>query len=197
MDSTSLLLTHAHLLLNHIPTAGFGIALLLFLWSLAGKKEELKRASLVLFVGVALLAIPTYTSGNAAAEAICQGGEVPGVTTHYGDLQLAGHHSGAKLIGIFQVSVLHNIIHLLFGIAGLVMARRADSAFAYLVGGGVVYLVVWIYGVVVDKGAQANFVPLNDADDWLHLVLGVGMIAAGLLARRADTGSAAGTRGTL
>lgn len=73
MDSTHLLLTHAHLLLNHVPTVGYAIGLFLFLWSLLAHDDSLKRASLVLFVGVALLAIPTYASGNAAAETICTG----------------------------------------------------------------------------------------------------------------------------
>ena len=67
-------LTHIHLLLNHIPTIGFVIALGLFLTSLVSKSNDLKRASLVLFVLIGLLAIPTYVSGNSAAEAICAGG---------------------------------------------------------------------------------------------------------------------------
>src|SRR3954452_15199583 len=106
-------------------------------------------------------------------------GFVPGITTNYDSMSFAGHQSDAKLLGIFEVSVLHNIVHLLFGVAGLLLSRRADSAFAYLVGGGAIYLVLWIYGLAVDEGADANFVPLNDADNWLHLVLGLGMIALG------------------
>jgi hypothetical protein len=113
-------------------------------------------------------------------------GFIPGITTHYGDMEFAGHMSGAKLLGIFQVSVLHNVVHLLFGAAGIALSRRADTAFTYLVGGGVIYLVLWVYGLVVDKGDQANFVPLNNADDWLHLLLGLGMVALGLLGRSAD-----------
>lgn len=66
-------ITHLHLLMNHIPTIGFGIALFLFVWSLIANSAELKRAGLVLFVGVAILTIPTYWSGNAAAETICRG----------------------------------------------------------------------------------------------------------------------------
>jgi hypothetical protein len=108
-------------------------------------------------------------------------GFVPGITTHYGDLGFAGHGSRAKLLGIFQVSILHNIVHILFGIAGLVMGKRADSARTFLVGGGVIYLVLWIYGLLTRDASQANFVPLNAADDWLHLVLAVGMIALGVL----------------
>ena len=46
-------------------------------------------------------------------------GFIPGITTNYGDMTFAGHDSQAKLLGIFQVSILHNIVHLLFGIAGL------------------------------------------------------------------------------
>jgi hypothetical protein len=104
-------------------------------------------------------------------------GFIPGVTSSYGSLAFAGHLSEAKLLGIFQVSILHNIVHILFGIAGLVMGKRADSARTFLVGGGVIYLVLWIYGLLTRDASQANFVPLNAADDWLHLVLAVGMIA--------------------
>jgi hypothetical protein len=111
-------------------------------------------------------------------------GFVPGITTQYDDLELAGHESHALLLGLFQVSVLHNVVHLLFGVAGLALMRSAGAARSYLVGGGVVYLVLWLYGLVVGEGSQANFVPLNDADDWLHLVLGLGMIALGMLTGR-------------
>ena len=111
-------------------------------------------------------------------------GFVPGVTTHYGDLGAAGHESTAKLLGIFQVSVLHNIVHLLFGVAGVVLSRTNEGARAYLIGGGVIYLVLWIYGLVIDKTSDANFVPLNSADDWLHFVLGVGMIGLGVALSR-------------
>jgi len=110
-------------------------------------------------------------------------GFVPGVTQDFGEMTFATDDSKAMLLGIFQVSILHNIVHLLFGVAGLAMARRADTARNFLIGGGVVYLVLWIYGLLIEDGSQADFVPVNDADNWLHLVLGVGMIALGLLSR--------------
>ena len=66
-------LTHAHLLLNHVPTIGFGVGLFLYLWALASGSFDMKRAALVLFTGVAILTIPTYWTGNAAAEIICKG----------------------------------------------------------------------------------------------------------------------------
>jgi hypothetical protein len=108
-------------------------------------------------------------------------GFIPGITTDYGSMTFAGHESGAMLLGVFQVSILHNLVHLLFGAAGVAMARTTSGARAFLIGGGVVYLVLWLYGLLVDEASAANFVPMNSADDWLHLVLGVGMIALGLV----------------
>ncbi|MDT7805053.1 MAG: hypothetical protein QOI78_8486 [Actinomycetota bacterium] len=118
-------------------------------------------------------------------------GFVPGVTTDYDQLGFAGHDSMAMLLGLFMVSVLHNIVHLLFGIVGLAAARTARGARLFLVAGGVVYLVLWLYGLLIDHGSDANFVPVNTADNWLHLGLGVGMIALGLVTARAGARSRA------
>jgi hypothetical protein len=114
-------------------------------------------------------------------------GFIPGITTNYGDMTFAGHHSDAHLLGVFQVSILHNIVHLLFGLAGLALARTAPGARNYLIGGGAIYLVLWLYGLIVGQDSGANFVPVNTADDWLHLLLGLGMIALGVLLSRRTT----------
>jgi hypothetical protein len=117
-------------------------------------------------------------------------GFVPGVTTHYGDLQFASHDSGAQLLGVFQVSVLHNLVHLAFGAAGLAAARSVSGARTYLMAGGAVYLVLWLYGLFVGHGSDANFVPLNTADNWLHFVLALGMIGLGALLTRSRSTAA-------
>ena len=106
-------------------------------------------------------------------------GFIPGITTDYESMTFAGHHSSAMLLGVFAVSVLHNLVHLLFGIVGFAMARSAGGAVRFLIGGGAIYLVLWLYGILIDRDTAANFVPVNDADNWLHLVLGVGMIGLG------------------
>ena len=111
-------------------------------------------------------------------------GFIPGITTNYDQLGFAGHRSEALLLGIFQVSILHNLVHLLFGIAGLALARTFAGARNYLIYGGAVYAVLWIYGLLVPHDGPANFVPVNTADDWLHLGLGVGMIALAMLSNR-------------
>lgn len=110
-------------------------------------------------------------------------GFIPGVTTDYDGMTFAGHESTAMLLGVFHVSILHNIVHLLFGIAGLALARTVPGASAFLIWGGVVYAVLFVYGLVIDHGSAANFVPVNMADNWLHLVLAIGMVALGLALR--------------
>ena len=93
--------------------------------------------------------------------------------------------------------MLHNIVHLIFGVVGVLAARSAANAGWYLVVGGAVYAVLWVYGLVVDKESSANFVPLNSADDWLHFALAVVMIALGAvglsqLRRRVGTATSLG-----
>ncbi len=111
-------------------------------------------------------------------------GFIPGITTHYGDMSFAGDDSGAKLLGIFQVSILHNIVHLLFGGAGWFFAKTWNGARMYLLGGGVIYLALWLLGIL----NGADWIPANDADNWLHLVLGVGLLGLGFVSTR-STGS--------
>lgn len=115
-------------------------------------------------------------------------GFIPGITTDYDTMEFASHDSRAELLGIFQVSILHNLVHLAFGVAGLALSRSASGARTYLLAGGAIYLVLWLYGLLIGHDSDANFVPLNTADDWLHFVLGIGMIALGvLLTRRGAT----------
>lgn len=110
-------------------------------------------------------------------------GFIPGITTDLGDITFAGNDSPAELLGLFQVSVLHNIVHLLFGIAGLALARGIDGAKAYLLWSGVIYVVLFLYGLLVDTGSDANFVPINNADNWLHLILGLGLLLSWFVTR--------------
>ncbi|MFF7894927.1 DUF4383 domain-containing protein [Streptomyces sp. NPDC007907] len=114
-------------------------------------------------------------------------GFVPGVTTDYGSLEFASHESGAELFGLFQVSILHNLVHLIYGLAGLMLAGTAAGAYSFLLVGGAVYLLLWVYGLSVGHDSDANFVPLNSADDWLHFALGIAMIGLALALSRRDT----------
>lgn len=82
------------------------------------------------------------------------------------------------------MSILHNIVHLLFDIDGLALARTVNGARNHLTIGGALYLVPWLYGLLIDPDSSANFIPLNTGDHWLHFVLGAGVIALGFLLTR-------------
>jgi hypothetical protein len=108
-------------------------------------------------------------------------GFVPGATTNlYDGLEFAGPDGRSELLGVFAVSVLHNIVHGLFGLAGLALAATASGARTFLVGGGGLYLALFLLGIA----GGGDWLPANRADDWLHLGLGVGLVAAGLTATR-------------
>ena len=108
-------------------------------------------------------------------------GFIPGLTTNlYEGLEFAGSDGTAELLGIFQVSVLHNIVHGLFGLAGLALAATPSGARTYLIGGGAIYLALFVIGVI----GGGDWIPVNDADNWLHLLLGAGMIGLGVLTTR-------------
>jgi hypothetical protein len=136
------------------------------------ESSSLQKAARI--VGIAFLAVGIL-------------GFIPGITTNYDDLSFAGNESDAELLGLFQVSILHNIVHLIFGVAGLLLSRTWDGARNFLVGGGIIYLGLGLYDALVKQESSANFLPTNNADAWLHLALGVGMLALGLALRGRNT----------
>jgi hypothetical protein len=110
-------------------------------------------------------------------------GFIPGITQDYDELTNFGGE-GAELLGIFGINIIENIVHLAFGLVGLAMARTPLGARTFLIGGGVVYLVIWIYGILIDLDSDANFIGVNDAGNWLHLALGVAMVVGGIVTTR-------------
>lgn len=125
-------------------------------------RERATAQTLALLVGATFLAVGVL-------------GFVPGVTRH------------SELLGVFSVSTLHNLIHLAFGAVGIALARTPDTARTFLLGGGVVYLALWLVGVI----GVGGWIPVNTADNWLHLLVGIGMVALGSVAVRAPAAPAA------
>lgn len=96
------------------------------------------------------------------------------------------HVTAPHLFGLFPVNVVHNIVHLVFGIWGILAARGTGAARSYLLGAGLVYLVLAALGYVVPDGL--GLVPLGGADIGLHLFLGLGLLLSGMItARGVDT----------
>jgi uncharacterized membrane protein len=104
-------LAHLHLLLNHFPIIGTIVGLGLFLVSLFGKNDDLKRAGLIIFAVMALLSLPTFFSGVGAQGAIQ---DLPGVS---GDL--ISRHEGAAMLAILFMEITGAL-----SLVGLWQARK-------------------------------------------------------------------------
>jgi hypothetical protein len=98
--------THLHLLLNHFPTIGFIIGLGLFVIALIAKSDQLKVGSLVVLIGISIITIPTYITGNAAGSEICIATNLPGAcpdgTT---SRSLIEQHEGAALFALVFIVI--------------------------------------------------------------------------------------------
>jgi uncharacterized membrane protein len=129
-------LPHIHLLLNHFPIIGTIIGLGLFLFAVIGKSDDLKRAGLVVFAGIALLSIPTYMSGNGAEEVLRK---LPGVSTN----AIAAHNNAAL------VSLVFMELTGIFAWLGLWQYRRFLHARHWTIGTVLVLSVVTVYFMAV------------------------------------------------
>ncbi|MAF24784.1 hypothetical protein CL634_04330 [bacterium] len=87
-------------------------------------------------------------------------GFIPGVTSN-------GH-----LLGIFEVDMIHNIIHLVTGLIALGVAKSADNSKKFLQIFGVIYAIIAVLGFL-GEGGDVLGVASNSADTWLHVVTAI------------------------
>jgi hypothetical protein len=85
------------------------------------------------------------------------------------------------VLGILDVNGWHNVVHIASGAVGLLVARSYGGSRAYALGLGAVYLVVALLGFLAGDGGEIfSLVPVNTEDNFLHLLIGIGGIGAGL-----------------
>lgn len=102
----------------------------------------------------------------------------------------AGH---GRLMGLFPVNVLHNIVHILFGLWGLAAARSFDGARGYFKVVAVAYALLAVMGLLPPPASTTfGLVPIHHHDVWLHAALA--LVAAYFGFRRADAGATAAAR---
>lgn len=112
------------------------------------------------------------------------------VDSSFGDL--GSDVQGDELIW-FEVNGWHNVVHLVSGLLGLAVVASVAGSRAYALGFGAVYLVVTIWGFVNGTDV-AGLIPVNTADNWLHLGISVAGILAGLASDPRRYGTAPGER---
>jgi hypothetical protein len=85
------------------------------------------------------------------------------------------------VLGILDVNGWHNLVHIASGAIGLFVAGSYAGSRAYALGLGVVYLVVAALGFIAGNGDEIfNLVPVNTEDNFLHLLIGIAGVGAGL-----------------
>lgn len=90
-----------------------------------------------------------------------------------------------RLLGLFPVNAIHNVVHLLFGVWGLAASRAEGSAVLYAKAAGAIYVVLAIAGFVIPT--TFGLIPIGGHDIWLHAVLGVVLVAVGFQAPKSVT----------
>ena len=109
-------------------------------------------------------------------------GFVPSVTRHHDQLHAWKTGSRAQLFGVFQVSILLNAVHLGFGLLGLAASRTPVGVRLYLLCGSVGYFALALYGVSVQHRPEANVLPVDRADNWLHAAFGLSLLVLAWIA---------------
>ena len=85
------------------------------------------------------------------------------------------------VFGILSVNGWHNVVHVLTGVLGLVVASSYSSARGYALGFGFVYIIIAIWGFIIGSGDSIlSIIPINTEDNVLHLFIGLAGIAAGM-----------------
>ena len=100
-----------------------------------------------------------------------------------GTMGMSADPPAGMLLGLFPINALHNVVHLLFGVWGLMAAKSFGGAKSYATIGGAIYLVLAVLGFVAPT--TFGLIPIGGNDIWLHCVLGIALLAAGLTAKDA------------
>lgn len=103
------------------------------------------------------------------------------------DPDLAVDAMHGRALGIFPVNVLHTLVHLAFGIWGLVAARNWASAKTYAKAVAIIYSMFVVMGLVPGLDTTFGLVPLHGNDVWLHVLLAAPAAYFGFMHRDRDT----------
>ncbi len=88
--------------------------------------------------------------------------------------------ASVMLLGLFPVNLLHNLVHLAFGVWGVIAGRGERASVTYALGSGVAYMILGVVGMFTDS--LLGMVPIGGYDVVLHLVLAIALAGCGFWA---------------
>jgi hypothetical protein len=112
-------------------------------------------------------------------------GVIPGLLQEpaAGDPHIAMDQMYGRALGLFPVNLLHDGVHLIFGIWGILASRSWDGAKNYARITAVIYAVFVVMGLVPGLNTTFGLVPLFSHDVWLHIILAAGAAYFGFIHR--------------
>lgn len=124
-----------------------------------------------LFMGIVFVAVGIF-------------GFIPGITQMHEEHEgLVVHGPGhGMLLGLFHVNLLHNLVHIVFGVMGLAMCRTVASARLYAQIVAVGYGLLVILGLIPATNTVFGLVPIEGHDVWLHLLIAAAAAYFGFMA---------------
>jgi hypothetical protein len=107
--------------------------------------------------------------------AIGASGFIPGLLAppHPGHPDMAVDSFYGQALGLFPVNILHNIVHLLFGVWGIIAYKSLAAAKNYARSVAIAYAVLTIAGFIPGLSTMFGLVPLFGNDIWLHALLAI------------------------
>jgi hypothetical protein len=101
---------------------------------------------------------------------------------------MVGGPGHGNLLGLFHVNVLHNLVHILFGIWGLVAGASVANSRIYFRGVGVIYALLAVLGLISALNIWNTFglIPIHGNDVWLHAILALAGLYLGFAAKSTD-----------
>jgi amino acid transporter len=118
-------------------------------------------------------------------------GFIPGITQPHDHPELAVEAGSGMELGLFPVNVLHNLIHIAFGIWGLLAARSFNGARGYAKSVAIIYAVLTILGLIPATNTTFGLVPIYGHDVWLHALLAAVAAYFGFVHRETERRSGA------
>lgn len=101
--------------------------------------------------------------------------------------QFADRDTGETLFGL-EINGLHNVVHLIIGLAGLALWRTRQGARTYGWLLAIGYGAAFVYGLFAVDEEDINILSLNDADNWFHLASALVGLVIALWPNRRDDG---------
>ena len=114
-------------------------------------------------------------------------GFIPGLNQHHADMPaIAVDSFYGRLLGLFPVNILHNVVHLIIGAWGILSSRSVDASRLFGKALAIIYGLLAVLGLISATNTMFGLVPIFGHDVWLHALSALVAAYFGFVAREGD-----------